>query len=134
MGLNPFNFFKPKKQDEIDITLPAGGVQELATPEDRVIYAGEHFTAASSNVEEFWYSYDDKELFITFKNGATYQYIGVPPDVVRDFMKTGSPGRFQWSIIRSYPYNKLSDFTIPKSDQHPTVVRALPIPPKFRAG
>jgi len=50
--------------------------------------------------------YDPKNaiLRVTFREGATYEYLGVPPRVWSTFQKVASPGRYIDDVLDQYPY------------------------------
>ena len=54
-----------------------------------------------------------KHLYITFKNGATYEYDGVSEATTKALINADSSGKFLWRYIRDkYPYRKVK--SIPK--------------------
>lgn len=58
-----------------------------------------------------------KHLYITFKNGATYEYDNVPEALVRQMLKVDSKGKFLWRYIRDkYPYRTVQSIPQHKPD------------------
>lgn len=67
-----------------------------------------------------------KKLYITFKNGAVYEYDNVPENLVRSMLKQDSKGKFLWRYIRDkYPYRKIKAVPqdTPKYDTNPDEVK-----------
>lgn len=59
--------------------------------------------------------HNGKNLYVTFKNGAIYEYDKVPEWVVRKLLQADSKGKFFWSWIRDrYPYRRVN--SIPTSN------------------
>lgn len=56
---------------------------------------GSHISAHSYNPET-------QELDITFRGGKTYRYKDVPGDIVENFQKAPSQGKFHHSKIRVF--------------------------------
>lgn len=64
----------------------------------------------SSNAEGVGYDADKKELFITFKGGATYKYSNVPASIYQDLVESESFGKFLSQKIKGvYAFEKLGD-------------------------
>ena len=62
----------------------------------------------SSTVHTTKYVFPEKELFVTFNNGATYVYTSVPEATYQEFMESESKGRFfSQNISREFEYTKL---------------------------
>ena len=58
----------------------------------------------STNIAARGYEAETKTLLIQFKNGGTYRYDNVPPDIAFEFMNAQSPGRhFHQHIRHNYP-------------------------------
>lgn len=56
--------------------------------------------------------HNGKDLYITFKNGSTYEYDDVPESLVRHMLTVDSKGRFLWRYIRDkFPYRKTSSIS-----------------------
>jgi len=55
----------------------------------------------SSNIKAAGYSAKSKTFRVSFKAGATYDYIGVPPEVFSNFMASDSKGRFFFANIKA---------------------------------
>ncbi len=50
------------------------------------------------------------KLFVKFRSGDEYVYVGVPGEVHRSFVEAESQGQFFHSEIRDrYPYNRIDD-------------------------
>lgn len=67
-----------------------------------------------------------RKLYITFKNGAVYEYDNVPESLVRSMLKQDSKGKFLWRYIRDkYPYRrvKMVPQDAPKYDTNPNEVK-----------
>lgn len=68
--------------------------------------------------------HNGKNLYITFKNGDTYEYEDVPESMVRQMLKVDSKGKFLWRYIRDkYPYNKTKSIPTQKYDSNPNAVK-----------
>lgn len=62
----------------------------------------------SSNLVAVGYDADNKTLYVTFKNGATYAYSGVPEPTYQALLGAESLGSFFHTTIRSeFPYTKM---------------------------
>lgn len=62
----------------------------------------------SSNVAAMKYDADKGELHVKFKNGGTYVYEGVPPDVAEDMYHSSSAGRFvQENLKGQYQHRRV---------------------------
>lgn len=59
----------------------------------------------SSNLKSV--GYENGTLYVTFHNGGTYWYRGVPESVYRDLMSAPSHGKFFHAHIKNvYPHGK----------------------------
>lgn len=68
--------------------------------------------------------HNGKELYITFKNGSTYEYDNVPEALVRQMLKVDSKGKFLWRYIRDkYPYRQVKSIPQHKFDTNPDAVK-----------
>ena len=68
--------------------------------------------------------HNGKELYITFKNGSTYEYDDVPEALVRQMLKVDSKGKFLWRYIRDkYPYRQVKSIPQHKFDTNPDAVK-----------
>jgi len=49
-------------------------------------------------------SYDDqtRSLVVTTRNGGSYEFLLVPPDVVEQFVGSESPGKFFHAVLKGY--------------------------------
>ncbi|MCE3288312.1 MAG: hypothetical protein K0R83_324 [Caulobacter sp.] len=64
----------------------------------------------SAAIERIRYKENHGKLFVRFRNGGEYVYVGVPGEVHRSFVEAPSKGRFFQAEIRDrYPYNRLDD-------------------------
>lgn len=62
----------------------------------------------STAISDIEYEDDHGKLFVRFKDGDRYVYVGVPGEVHRSFLEADSKGGFFAEVIRDvYPYNKL---------------------------
>lgn len=60
---------------------------------------GEETTCSSSNIASGWYEGEGQRLFLVYKDGSRYQYIGVSwPDAVA-FAYAASAGKARWQIL-----------------------------------
>ena len=63
----------------------------------------------SAAIEDIAYDAGRESLFVTFRDGGRYLYVGVPGEVCRSFLDASSKGRFFAAEIRDrYPFNKLA--------------------------
>jgi hypothetical protein len=66
----------------------------------------------SSNLEAATYDPQTKTATVKFKNGGTYQYSNVPPDLYANWQKTfqadASSGKFFQQHIKGFPCQKVS--------------------------
>ena len=62
----------------------------------------------SSNIQSAGYDDDSKTLEITFNNGASYTYNGVPRTMYEGIFKATSAGGFvqKWIVGGKYRFNK----------------------------
>ncbi|SOK58593.1 hypothetical protein [Yersinia phage fHe-Yen9-04] len=68
--------------------------------------------------------HNGKDLYITFKNGSTYEYDNVPEAMVRQMLKVDSKGKFLWRYIRDkYPYRQIKAIPQQKFDTNPDAVK-----------
>jgi hypothetical protein len=62
----------------------------------------------SEAIRDIAYDADRSKLFVRFRDGDRYVYVGVPGEVHRSFLDADSKGAFFAREIRDrYPYNKL---------------------------
>lgn len=62
----------------------------------------------STRILKITYFTSDKTLVVTFKSGATYEYLGVPHIVASGFMETNSIGKhFDAHIRNKYNYRRV---------------------------
>ena len=62
----------------------------------------------STNIASATYNDELETLDITFQRGAQYRYIGVHPDVWKEFSEALSPGKFFDANIKGvYEYKRL---------------------------
>lgn len=79
------------------------------THNEQALIAGEPIAVGSSNVDEFWWSWQNRRLFVRFLDGSLYAYEGVPLPIAVGMIETDSHGRYVWNVLRAngYPYRKL---------------------------
>lgn len=105
----------PSDSPYIPTAVPVGdeAIPELAgrepTHNEQVLIAGEPIAVGSSNVDEFWWSWQNRRLFVRFLDGSLYAYEGVGLDVARGMIETDSHGRYVWNVLRAqgFPYRQL---------------------------
>jgi hypothetical protein len=62
----------------------------------------------SEAINEIDYDAERAKLFVKFRDGDRYVYVGVPGEVHRSFVNSDSKGRFfAYEIRDQYPYNKI---------------------------
>lgn len=62
----------------------------------------------SEAIHDISYDPERSKLFVRFRDGHRYVYVGVPGEVHRSFLDADSKGAFFVREIRDrYPYNKL---------------------------
>ena len=54
----------------------------------------EEFSLVSTNLESGTYDAETQVLTLTFQNGGTYEYAGVPQGIVAGLKASGSPGSY----------------------------------------
>lgn len=54
----------------------------------------EEFELVSTNLESGSYDPETQVLALTFQNGGTYEYAGVPQGIVAGLRASGSPGAY----------------------------------------
>lgn len=64
----------------------------------------------SSNIEAIGYDTDTNELYVEFKNGSTYKYMGVPFETYQELMDAESHGTYLNANIKKggFEYVKLN--------------------------
>ena len=63
----------------------------------------------SAAIDDIRYEPDRQKLYVRFKHGDEYVYVGVPGEVHRSFVQAESKGRFfAYEIRDKYPYNRLT--------------------------
>lgn len=68
--------------------------------------------------------HNGKDLYITFLNGAVYEYDNVPESLVRQLLKQDSTGKYFWKYIRDkYAYRKVSSVPQQKFASNPDQVK-----------
>lgn len=76
---------------------------------------------ASNHISSTRYDASSMTLYITFYNGASYKYYGVPKDLYEGMMRSPSHGVFFWENIRQrFPYELLEsteDNSVSKYEQ-----------------
>lgn len=93
------------------------------THNERVLIGGEPIKAGSTNVDEFWWVWQERRLYVRFLDGSLYAYDGVGLAVAVGMIETDSHGRYVWNVLRAdgYPYRKVAAATGPR--RAPRVVR-----------
>lgn len=62
----------------------------------------------STAIVQIDYRPEHGKLFVTFRDGDEYVYVGVPERVSQAFARSSVKGRFFQRIIRDrYPYNRI---------------------------
>ena len=87
-------------------------IPELAdrdpTRNELFLISGEPISMGSTNVQEIWWAWEQRRLFVRFLDGSLYAYEGVSLAVAAAMIETDSPGRFVWNKLRDrYPYARL---------------------------
>lgn len=68
--------------------------------------------------------HNGKDLYITFKDGRTYEYDHVPESMVRNMLKADSKGKFLWAYIRDkFPYRQVRDIPSTEYDSDPDAIK-----------
>ncbi|NBB13922.1 KTSC domain-containing protein [Caulobacter sp. SLTY] len=66
--------------------------------------------APSTAIAKIRYKPTHGKLFVRFREGGEYVYVGVPGEVHRSFVEAESKGQFFQAEIRDrYPYNRVDD-------------------------
>lgn len=77
----------------------------MATSIDDVIDNGEWYSSfSSSNISRFKWDRDTETLTVEFDGGRTYEYDGVPNEIVVAWMRSSSKGRYHAQNIK-HEYN-----------------------------
>jgi hypothetical protein len=67
-------------------------------------------TEQSTAIDRIRYKENHGKLFVRFRGGGEYVYVGVPGEVHRSFVEAESKGGYFVSEIRDrYPYNRLDE-------------------------
>lgn len=67
-----------------------------------------HHPVASSNLRSVGYDANTQTLEVTFKDGGTYQYYGVPHHVYQGLMSAGSKGGYLANRVKGvYRYRRV---------------------------
>lgn len=74
---------------------------------DEILNDYEILSKESSNVD--YYGTDGKNVFIQFKNGASYLYLNVTPVDIDDMKKAESIGKFIGVLSKAYQYTKVEN-------------------------
>jgi len=61
----------------------------------------ERIKVSSSNIESIGYDKERKELYVEFRGGGIYVYVGVPGLVYEKLMESNSKGRFLANNVKS---------------------------------
>lgn len=63
----------------------------------------------STAIDDIRYEAARQKLYVRFRHGDEYVYVGVPGEVHRSFVEAESKGRFfAYEIRDKYPYNRLT--------------------------
>lgn len=94
------------------------------THNEQQIISGEPISMASSNVQEIFWNWQNRKLFVKFLSGDLYVYHDVPLSVVVGMVETPSAGRYVWNVLRDvYDFDRLEKGSGPR--KKPQVVRLL---------
>jgi hypothetical protein len=74
---------------------------------DKILKDYEILKMESSNVD--YYGTDGNNVFIQFKNGASYLYLNVKPEHIEQMKKAESIGRFIGVLSKQYQYTKIEN-------------------------
>lgn len=89
-------------------------ILEAIAPTD-VSYKSSHLTTIEHN---------GKNLYITFKNGSTYEYDDISEKMTKALINADSSGKFLWKYIRDkYPYRTVKSIPQHKFDTNPTAIK-----------
>ncbi len=80
------------------------------THNESEIISGEPIATGSTNVQEFWWNWENRRLFVRFLNGTLGYYANVPLSLAVAFLETSSHGRFVWNRLKdvsAYPWTRL---------------------------
>lgn len=74
--------------------------------------------ADSTMISAFGYDEEARALEVVFRQGGTYRYYDVPPEVFRGLRPTPSKGRYMYEhIIGVYPWVRLTRSTAPLGER-----------------
>ena len=62
---------------------------------------------SSKHIKQRGYNIKNKILYVKFHNNDTYEYTGVPMEIVVAFLQASSHGKFFWQNIRDYYHSRL---------------------------
>jgi hypothetical protein len=68
-----------------------------------------HTKVDSSHVSSVGYDQEDQVLEVKFKNGTTYRYLDVSPNIHQDILKADSVGKFLHGNLRDHAYHRLEE-------------------------
>jgi hypothetical protein len=63
-------------------------------------------TPESSSVEEMGYDAEAEEVYVRYRQGGLYAYIGVPGVVWEELLRAPSKGTFVNQVLKGYPYRQ----------------------------
>jgi hypothetical protein len=63
-------------------------------------------TPDSTSVEEIGYDAEAEEVFVRYREGGFYAYIGVPTVVWDELRAAPSTGTYVNQVIKGYPYRR----------------------------
>ena len=63
-------------------------------------------TPESSSIEEVGYDAEAEEIFVRYKSGGLYAYLGVPAVIWDELRGAPSTGSFVNQVVKGYPYRQ----------------------------
>jgi KTSC domain len=63
-------------------------------------------TPESSSIEEIGYDADAEEVYVRYRPGGLYAYLGVPGVVWEELLAAPSKGTYVNEVIKGYPYRR----------------------------
>lgn len=75
-----------------------GGMSAILDP--AAFFRDQWSAVTSSNVAAAKYDFDNSNLYVRFKDGKTYQYLGISLDQAQDFASAPSAGKWIWTHLR----------------------------------
>jgi hypothetical protein len=95
------------------------------THNESVMLGGHTVKLGSTNVDEVWYFWQERRLFVRFRDGSLYAYDNVPLSIAVGMVEAGSAGRYVWNVLRvgPFPYRRMVHGNI--KNPKPGVVRRV---------